>query len=155
MTKNILVVDESGNKYGNTYPKRAKGLVKNGRARFVDDTTICLACPPIEKLEDETMFDQIKNSNLSQSGGDMPNLSINYILAQMERIAADTKYIESALEKLGNMALPDAPVSSNMSGHSAAQAIGNIIVSRETTNQRLLQMYERMYDDLSKGQETL
>ena len=101
------------------------------------------------------MFEQIKNSNLSQSGGDMPNLSINYILAQMERIAADTKYIESALEKLGNMALPDAPVSSNISGHSAAQAIGNIIVSRETTNQRLLQMYERMYDDLSKGQETL
>ena len=35
MTKNVIVVDEQGNEYGATYPKRAKGLVKNGRARFV------------------------------------------------------------------------------------------------------------------------
>ena len=47
MEKNITIVDEQGNAYGATYPKRAKGLVKNGRARFVDENTICLACPPI------------------------------------------------------------------------------------------------------------
>ena len=46
MEKNIIVVDEQGNQYEATYPKRAKGLVKNGRARFVDEHTICLACPP-------------------------------------------------------------------------------------------------------------
>ena len=34
--KNIVVVDEQGNEYEATYPKRAKGLVKNGRARFID-----------------------------------------------------------------------------------------------------------------------
>ena len=44
--KNIRVVDEQGNEYEATYPKRAKGLVKNGRARFIDENTICLACPP-------------------------------------------------------------------------------------------------------------
>lgn len=46
MTKNVEVVDEQCNVYGATYPKRAKGLVKNGRARFVDENRICLACPP-------------------------------------------------------------------------------------------------------------
>ena len=45
-TENIEVVDEQGNVYGATYPKRAKGLVKNGRARFVGENRICLACPP-------------------------------------------------------------------------------------------------------------
>ncbi len=44
--KNIIVVDEQGNEYEATYPKRAKGLVKNGRARFIGENKICLACPP-------------------------------------------------------------------------------------------------------------
>ena len=56
MEKNIFVVDEQGNQYEATYPKRAKGLVKNGRARFVDEHTICLACPPNDdNLEDRKM----------------------------------------------------------------------------------------------------
>lgn len=44
--KNVIVVDEQGNEYEATYPKRAKGLVKNGRARFIGENKICLACPP-------------------------------------------------------------------------------------------------------------
>lgn len=32
--KNIIVIDEQGRVYEATYPKRAKGLVKNGRARL-------------------------------------------------------------------------------------------------------------------------
>lgn len=42
--KNIIVVDEQGREYEATYLKRAKGLVKNGKARFVDENKICLAC---------------------------------------------------------------------------------------------------------------
>ena len=44
--KKISVMDETGREYEATYPKRARGLVKKGRARFVDENTICLACPP-------------------------------------------------------------------------------------------------------------
>lgn len=50
--KNVRVVDEQGNEYEATYPKRAKGLVKHGRARFTDENTICLARPP-ENTEDK------------------------------------------------------------------------------------------------------
>jgi hypothetical protein len=42
MVENVIVVDEQGNEYRATYPKRAKGLVKNGRARFIDENKICL-----------------------------------------------------------------------------------------------------------------
>jgi hypothetical protein len=59
MEKNVTVVDEQGHVYGATYPKRAKGLVKNGRARFVDENTICLACPPNQILEDTEMSENI------------------------------------------------------------------------------------------------
>ena len=40
MTKNIIVTDANGDIIGTTYPKRAKGLVKNGRACFAGDDTI-------------------------------------------------------------------------------------------------------------------
>lgn len=43
MTKNVIVTDENGTYVGTTYPKRARGLVKNGRAIFVDDCTIRLS----------------------------------------------------------------------------------------------------------------
>ena len=55
IAKNIIVVDEQGNEYEATYPKRAKGLVKHGRARFVSENKICLACPPNTILEDTVM----------------------------------------------------------------------------------------------------
>jgi hypothetical protein len=61
MEKNIIVVDEQGNDYDPTYPKRAKGLVKNGRARFISEKKICLACPPNRKLEDLGM---VKEKNI-------------------------------------------------------------------------------------------
>ena len=71
--KNIVVVDEQGNEYEATYPKRAKGLVKNGRARFIDENTICLACPPNIELEDKTMSENKKvdsiNNNTPNNNG--------------------------------------------------------------------------------------
>ena len=42
MIKNIIVTDENGNVIGTTYPKRAAGLVKNGRAEYVSDCEIRL-----------------------------------------------------------------------------------------------------------------
>ncbi|HCJ41052.1 MAG TPA: hypothetical protein DHV89_05825 [Ruminococcus sp.] len=40
MSKEIVIIDENGNVIGSTYPKRAKGLVKNGRAEYVSDCVI-------------------------------------------------------------------------------------------------------------------
>ncbi|MBR6381711.1 MAG: hypothetical protein IKS07_08585 [Lachnospiraceae bacterium] len=43
MTKNILVTDNSGKIIGSTYPKRAKGLVKSGRAVYDGEGRIRLS----------------------------------------------------------------------------------------------------------------
>ena len=42
MTKNVIVTDDEGNFIGKTYPKRARGLIKNGRAMSVSDCEIKL-----------------------------------------------------------------------------------------------------------------
>lgn len=60
--KIVNVVDEYGNRYKSTYKKRAKGLVKNGRARYINDDTICLACPP-RNLTEEFIMNNNENIN--------------------------------------------------------------------------------------------
>ncbi len=99
MEKNIFVVDEQGLRYGVTYPKRAKGLVKNGRARYVDQTTICLTCPPDLNLESINMNESASVTNSSAVNKtstaivENENYTIPYILKQLEQITADTGYI--------------------------------------------------------------
>lgn len=61
--KVVLITDADGNEIGRTYPKRAKGLVKKGRARFVNDTHIRLnASEPVANSEVNKM-DQINHIN--------------------------------------------------------------------------------------------
>lgn len=139
--KNVIVTDEHGNIYEATYPKRAKGLVKNGRARFVDKNTICLACPPNQNLEDIKM-----NENITEKS---TILSMEYVLKQIEAVLFDTSHITKAFEKLGEMGNSLGP--DDYAGQAKAEAIGNVVSCRETTNQQLLKLYEKMYDDLKKN----
>ena len=42
----IRVFDEAGNEVNPTYPKRARGLVKQGRARYADDADDVIVLTP-------------------------------------------------------------------------------------------------------------
>lgn len=63
-TQSVRVVDEHGAEIGYTYPKRAKGLVKKCRAKFVTDQEIRLnrQSPTYENMEDNEM-DGLKRIN--------------------------------------------------------------------------------------------
>ncbi len=141
MTKNVIVIDERGNEYEATYPKRAKGLVKNGRARFVDENTICLACPPDIGLENRKMSD-----NTSR-------YTVDSILESVGLIASNTEYIREALKKLVEIedSEPLGPCVTIGSAAAKAQAIEDIIVEREETNRQLLAFYSKVYDDLREA----
>lgn len=127
--KNIIVVDEQGNHYGATYPKRARGLVKHGRARFMDEHTICLACPPENETEDKNMSEQIENRTATE-------YTLDYVLKQIERIAADTEYLREAVAKCA------------AANDGTGMALGDMVASRERTNQKLIDLYQQMYKDL-------
>lgn len=144
--KNIAVVDELGNEYEPTYPKRAKGLVKHGRARFLSEDRICLACPPDIHLEEHNMSDTPKTTTKSKE-----KLTINYVLNQIEHIVKDTEYLHNAIAQfdLLNRVCPD-----DGALHEMAKAIGDIVRCRETTNQQALKLYEKMYDDLIPKEES-
>ena len=140
--KNIIVVDENGNAYEATYPKRAKGLVKKGRARFIDENKICLLCPPENEMEDKDMSE---NKTKSQK------ITIKYLLEQIEEIAKNQEHINDALQKLTFM---ESKGPGDVGTDGQAQAIARVVEAREETNQKLIALYEKMYDDLKPHKES-
>jgi len=142
MEKNVIVVDEQGNEYEATYPKRAKGLVKNGRARFVDENKICLACPPNENLEDKKM----EENNITVVEAEQKDkLTIEYILRQIEKIFADNRHIHEAIAMLDGV---KSGGPADIGSQAKAQGIADVVKCRETTNQQLLAFYTKIYNDL-------
>jgi hypothetical protein len=138
--KNVRVIDEQGNEYEATYPKRAKGLVKNGRARFIDEHTICLACPPNE------MNDYLEEPKMEEK-----TLSVKDIFDAIGQLRSETAYLNNALSTLSDIPCSGtgAPGSlGDISAQAKATAIAEIISARETTNQQMLAFYQRMYDDI-------
>lgn len=142
--KNIHVVDERGNVYEATWPKRARGLVKHGRARFISDDTICLACPPNQILEDTKMNDKVE---------------LSWLLQQIAALQSDTEYLKEGVAQLAQMNVggktaPGEP--EDVAGQAKANALRDIVCSREATNQQLLALYRNMYYDLinSSPEET-
>ena len=172
--KNIVVVDEQGNEYEATYPKRAKGLVKNGRARFIDENTICLACPPNIELEDKTMsenkkVDSINNNKpnnngtpkevteatanlLNSSEQRSEKLTMDYLLGKLEEISLGQAFLTDAISELGKM---KSGGPGDVGTQEQAKAVGEIIKAREATNRKLIALYEKMYDDLTSRQTSL
>ena len=139
--KNVRVIDEQGNEYEATYPKRAKGLVKNGRARFIDEHTICLACPPNE------MNENLEENKMEEN----KTLTVKDIFDAIGQLRSESAYLNNALSTLSDIpcsstGAPGSP--GDIGAQAKANAIADVIKCRETTNQQMLAFYQRMYDDI-------
>ena len=156
--KRIAVVDESGRCYEATYLKRAKGLVKHGRARFIDENTICLACPPdnLKYTEDNSMTNT-ENYKVDLETGEViipeaeasanAKFTLEYFLERIEKISdaysGGTEYIVNSIASVDNVSTPCGG-----SGEEVAKAAADAVRYRETTVQKTLDFYFRMVDDL-------
>lgn len=143
--KNIIVTDEFGTQYEATYPKRARGLVKNGRARFIDDNTICLACPPNNInniLEDNLMNENIYTNEIAENNP----ITINGILERIDKVLDDKKYIDEAFNLLKSEPQPH---------DDTAVAIYSIVKAREDTNRKILEILETQLNRLTKNDNSM
>lgn len=147
--KKVRVLDEAGREYEATYMKRAKGLVKNGRARFADDsqTVIILACPPNQNLilEDDTMNEQNNNTNVTENTA-TETYTYEYALKQIELLTKQVDHIHLAISELGHLENEGTPCGG--SAKSVAEGIADVVRCRETTAQKLIDFYAKMYEDL-------
>lgn len=71
--------------------------------------------------------------------------SIEYILEQLERIATDTEYLHSTIAELGKVITGGA---GDIGASDKAKAFGEIVRSREETNRKLIDFYQKIYNDL-------
>jgi len=162
IAKNITVIDENGKEYEPTYRRRAQGLVKNGRARFVTEDKICLSRPPGELTEDNLMSDNknpagpdyvnpnIKHvmsvaREISKEQKDDSKVSIEYIMSKINQILDDKQHITDAIEALRNFENSSARDGGVGDAHKA-EALANIVRHREQTNQKLLDILSKMLD---------
>jgi len=173
ITKNVEVTDQNGNIYAPTYTRRAKGLVKAGRARWSDEaeTVIRLLARPAHNIEEAYEMDIYDNDGnmtgaprahdtaargsgvtdevvKNETVKDEAEFSIGYMLAQMEKIRADNKNIINAIHMVDNIVTHAPSLNAcDYASQAKAEAIGSIITTREATNMKLLSMYEKMYED--------
>ncbi|MDR1706362.1 MAG: hypothetical protein LBS19_17050 [Clostridiales bacterium] len=160
----ISVLNARRQPIGVTYPKRAKGLVKKGRARYLGEMTIMLdedaatARPPVDLKESEDKMDNISLSpdKIIDNDGNVvteepvtatePQASaLDSILKRIDTIVGENAYILKAIESVNDIDTSDG---NHQSVGLKASAIENIVRHREDTNKKMLELLERMYDDM-------
>ena len=150
--KNVRVVDEQGHEYEATYIKRAKGLVKNGRARFIDESTICLACPPNKILEDKIMNENIEVINEEiqnaeeeiNAAPDEKKYTLDYALMQLEKIQSSLQTLtEKTIDEIKQIDF-ERP-----GGNARAESITSIATGYQKTSDKLIEFYTGIIDKLS------
>ena len=170
--KCVQVTDEAGNRYEATYPKRARGLVKHGRARFTDEsqTEIMLTCPPNQNLilEDHTMTEQNTNIRATENETvvanentatekNAPQLTAKEIFDQitvLQRQMVESSY--NALYRLTdatNGICGDGCFESDDAKGEAIESVASTFRLREETYQTMLKLYQQMYNDLRGDQK--
>ncbi len=156
MIKNVAVIDDRGNRYEATYPKRAKGLVKNGRARFVDENTICLACPP-DKSEDKRMSEnmglEILNSFKEQfgdkisAGSDAIGQEPGEGQGRQQKNGTSREIVERILEQIAHFPSDDSYiVELKENEFDDDDVVVNIVQCREITRQKQLDLYKAILE---------
>ena len=150
--KNVRVVDEQGNEYEATYPKRAKGLVKNGRARFVGENKICLACPPEKIMEDKKVSDtEIKvnetTGEVIEKNGDSTKYTLDYALEQLEGVRCESaKFAVETREKIGEI---KSGGPGDVGAAAAGEAMRALVQAQEQIYNRMIDFYIKIISDLS------
>lgn len=143
------------------------GLVKHGRARFIDEHTIELTRPPDTHGEETIMQTQPQNHTATTtapfSGTSEPprsysqstrEMTANDILLRIDMLIGETAYLRESVDALGQIESGGAgdPHSPGDIGTQAkAMAIASVVEYREQTNQNMIALLARMYDDLSSA----
>ena len=171
--KNIRVVDERGNEYEATWPKRAKGLAKNGRACFINETTLMLVRPPKKtegKMENLDRFDgQIeRNEQEDRSNGPRPYFShdtnneptlasgeavsnqeliglIGMVLSKIDTISDQTQHLTEAISTVNSK---DWSIVTEDTVDKVMNGLTAVVREREETNRESLRLLEKIIDNM-------
>ena len=75
-------------------------------------------------------------------------VELSWLLQQIAAIQSDTDYLYQTIQQLAEMGVGEsgeAGSPGDVMGQAKAEALGDIVRCRETTNQQLLDIYKRSY----------
>lgn len=81
-------------------------------------------------------------------------VELSWLLQQIAALQSDTEYLKEGFAHLAQMSVggKTAPYEpEDVAGKAKAEALRDIVQGREATNQQLLRLYEKMYDDCVHG----
>ena len=90
--------------------------------------------------------EQLESAAVEKLRTSGPELSVGYILSQIEKIQQDNEHVFKALSALENLVINDGV--GDIANQARSEAIGDVVKCRETTNQKLIAFYEKLYDDI-------
>ncbi|MEA4831959.1 hypothetical protein SDC9_198247 [bioreactor metagenome] len=88
-----------------------------------------------------------KNEKSKETATQDQTFTLEYVLKKIDTIRMDTEHIHEAINTIGKMQNNES-VNGGFGDQAKAEAVAAAVQSRETTNQQLLKLYEKMYDDL-------
>lgn len=100
----------------------------------------------------------IKKNNTEVTKNDVPKsksveaIDLAYIFKQIKEIQTQTEYLNGVINTLSQMSDGDSGEGGspgNIQGQAKAQALGDVVRCRETTNQQLLNFYITVYNDMT------
>lgn len=146
MIKNITVTDSSGKILYSTYPKRAKGLVKKGRAEWIGEDAISMLAP----LENEKEITEMANiyeildnqlSKLQEQLRDADEQEAAPVRIQILKTLEEFKAQEQHAEAVK---LVSAQVEAMQAALNAEDATAENAAARELTRQKMIELMEKM-----------
>ena len=75
-------------------------------------------------------------------------VELSWLLQQIAAIQSDTDYLYQTIQQLAEMGVGEsgeAGSPGDVMGQAKAEALGDIVRCRETTNQQILDLYKRIY----------
>ena len=151
MEKNVTVIGENGDILYSTYPKRAKGLVKKGRAQWISGSAIRL-CALQEKCcenkEDGTMANNIYevfDNQLSKMQEQLRETDELSAVPVRQQILKTMEFFRAAEQKDRLITLVEKQLSSMQAAMDAETSSADTS-AREITRQKMLELMEKLID---------
>ena len=140
MTKNVSVIGENGIIKGSTYPKRAAGLVKKGRAQWIDDNTICLCAT--KKEERQMNLYEVFDNQISKMQEQLREADSEAAMPVRMQIlkTLETMHTQEMQDKIIDM------VKDMQSSLNAEQPTPESTASREQTRQKMIDLLAKLSD---------
>ena len=146
MKKNITVTDSNGKILYSTYPKRAKGLVKKGRAEWIGEDVISMLAPSLNEKEIAEManiYEILDNqlSKLQEQLREVDEQEAAPVRIQILKTLEEFKIQEQRTEAVK---LVGAQVEAMQAALNAEEATAENAAAREVTRQKMIELMEKM-----------